>query len=53
VAKKHGVSEQTIYVWRRRYGKMEVADDLPGFFGPVIPREQPLRFGLWSSTASL
>src|SRR5450631_579519 len=26
VAKKHGVSEQTIYVWRRRFGKMEVAD---------------------------
>ena len=26
VAKKHGVSEQTIYVWRRRVGKMEVAD---------------------------
>jgi len=26
VAKKHGVSEQTIYVWRRRFGKMDVAD---------------------------
>lgn len=26
VARKHGVSEQTIYVWRRRFGKMEVAD---------------------------
>ncbi len=26
MAKKHGVSEQTIYVWRRRFGKMEVAD---------------------------
>ena len=26
VAKKHGVSEQTIYVWRRRFGTMEVAD---------------------------
>lgn len=22
VAKKHGVSEQTLYVWRRRYGGM-------------------------------
>lgn len=26
VAKKHGVSEQTVYVWRRRFGGME-ADD--------------------------
>ena len=26
VAKKHGVSQQTIDVWRRRFGKMEVAD---------------------------
>jgi transposase-like protein len=26
VAKKHGVSEQTIYVWRRRFGNMDVAD---------------------------
>ena len=26
VAKKHGVSEQTLYVWRKRYGQMEVAD---------------------------
>jgi putative transposase len=26
VAKRNGVSEQTIYVWRRRFGKMEVAD---------------------------
>jgi transposase-like protein len=26
VAKKHGVSEQTLYVWRRRFGKMDVAD---------------------------
>ena len=26
VAKKHGVSEQTIYVWRRRFGKLDPAD---------------------------
>jgi putative transposase len=26
VAKKHGVSEQTIYVWKRRFGGLEVAD---------------------------
>ena len=26
VAKKHGVSEQTIYVWRKRFGGMD-ADD--------------------------
>jgi putative transposase len=26
VAKKHGVSEQTIYVWRKRFGTM-TADD--------------------------
>jgi putative transposase len=26
VAKKCGVSEQTIYVWRKRYGQMEAAD---------------------------
>ncbi len=26
VAKKHGVSEQTIYVWRKRFGKLEAVD---------------------------
>jgi len=26
VAKKHKVSEQTIYVWRERFGKLELAD---------------------------
>ena len=26
VAKKHGVSEQTIYVWRKRYGQLEAVD---------------------------
>jgi len=26
VAKKHGVSEQTIYAWRKRFGKLEVVD---------------------------
>jgi len=26
VAKQHGVSEQTIYVWRRRFGTMTPAD---------------------------
>lgn len=26
VAKKHKVSEQTIYVWRRRFGQLEPAD---------------------------
>jgi transposase-like protein len=26
VAKKHGVSEQTIYGWRKRYGQLEAAD---------------------------
>lgn len=26
VAKKHGVSEQTLYVWRKRYGELEAAD---------------------------
>lgn len=26
VAKRHGVSEQTIYSWRKRYGKLDVAD---------------------------
>ena len=25
-AKKHGVSEQTLYAWRRRFGGMDVAD---------------------------
>ena len=25
VAKRHGVSEQTIYAWRKRYGTLEVA----------------------------
>ena len=26
VAKKHGVSEQTIYLWRKRFGKLEALD---------------------------
>ena len=26
VARKHKVSEQTIYVWRQRFGKLEPAD---------------------------
>ena len=26
VAKRHGVSEQTIYTWRKRYGNLEVSD---------------------------
>ncbi len=25
-AKKHGISEQTVYTWRKRYAGMEVAD---------------------------
>ena len=26
VARKHGVSDQTIYSWRKRYGALEAAD---------------------------
>ena len=26
VAKKYGVSEQTVYAWRKRFGSMDVAD---------------------------
>ena len=26
VAKRHGVSEQTIYAWRKRFGQLEAAD---------------------------
>ena len=26
VAKKHGVSEQTIYAWRKRFGTLEAVD---------------------------
>jgi len=26
VAKRHGVSDQTIYAWRKRFGKLEPAD---------------------------
>jgi transposase-like protein len=26
VAKKHGVSEQTIYTWRKRFGALEAVD---------------------------
>lgn len=26
VAKKHGVAEQTIYVWRQRFGRLEAVD---------------------------
>ena len=26
VAKRHSVSEQTIYTWRKRFGKMEAVD---------------------------
>ena len=26
MAKKHGISEQTLYVWKKRFGKMEALD---------------------------
>ncbi len=26
VAKKYGVSEQTVYAWRKRFGKLEAVD---------------------------
>jgi len=26
VAKRHGLSEQTLYTWRKRFGTLEVAD---------------------------
>ena len=26
VAKRHGVSDQTIYLWRKRFGKLEAID---------------------------
>ena len=26
VAKRHGISDQTIYAWRKRFGKLEAAD---------------------------
>ncbi len=26
VAKKHGISEQTVYAWRKRFGKLEAVD---------------------------
>src|SRR2546422_10307930 len=26
VAKRHGISDQTIYAWRKRFGKLEPAD---------------------------
>lgn len=26
VAKKHGVSEQTLYIWRKKFGTMDAAD---------------------------
>ena len=25
-AKKHGIAEQTLYVWRQRFGRLEAAD---------------------------
>lgn len=26
VVKKHGISDQTIYLWRKRFGKLEAVD---------------------------
>jgi putative transposase len=26
IAKKHGISEQTLYLWRKRYGQLDAAD---------------------------
>lgn len=26
VAKKHGISDQTLYLWRKRYGQLEAVD---------------------------
>ena len=34
VAKRHGVSDQTIYAWRQRYGTLEAAD-VKRLRGPV------------------
>jgi transposase-like protein len=34
VAKKHGISDQTIYAWRQRYGTLEAAD-VKRLRGPV------------------
>lgn len=43
VAKRHGVIEQTIYTWRKRYGSLEVADvrrllDIEGYPTRALPR---------------
>jgi len=29
VAKKHGISDQTIYLWRKKFGQLEPADVKP------------------------
>jgi len=26
VAKRHGISQQTVYLWRRRFGQLEASD---------------------------
>jgi transposase-like protein len=26
IAKKHGIAEQTLYAWRKKYGELEAAD---------------------------
>jgi putative transposase len=26
VAKKHGISDQTVYLWRKRFGELQAAD---------------------------
>jgi putative transposase len=42
VAKRHGVSEQAIYGWRKKFGAFQANDvrrlkhDLPSFFGPAL-----------------
>lgn len=49
VAKRHGISEQTIYAWRKRFGTMQAddvdwvrrSDSVPGLLCGVQPRDLP------------
>ena len=50
VAKRHGISEQTIYIWRKRFGGLEASD----VKAPAAARggECPVEEAAWPSATS-
>jgi transposase-like protein len=43
VAKRHGISEQTIYTWRKRFGDRSVPDFVPAAIEAAVIGARPIR----------